>query len=590
MTDKAQPAREALVPSLRASIDPQPDHPAFRRDRLATWLIGLRWVAVIAMAVVVLYATQIGARVPAETGLVLWALVGFLGLFNAVLALLHAERATAPAAMTAQIGVDVAVLAVAIHLTGGLANPFSVFFVFHAIISALLLPAAWARRVAIGVGVFVTLLTALEATGALSPGCLLDAAHRCRAEDPAHLLGSGLAIAVLAIGCALIVITLVDQLERDRDQLANTTKTAAAEAERLAKARSELLVEQDKLQSIVNFMADAVVFAGPDGRVLLYNDAARKLWAETPEAARDLRVCHSNETWEALLEKLRDPKAFEVHPMLEVGDRRYEATFARVCDNNGDLRGAVMVARDVTERIAEQQSRMHRERMATIGRLAAVLAHELNNPLGAIALFSQHALKGIDPEEPLAEYLGTVLRNARLCEKIVRDLLAYARQRPAQRMDVDAEEVLADVHRTVKPHCDRSAIEVSKEIAEGFDEPIKGDPDQLRQVLVNLGLNAIDAMPDGGELCFSLKRAAEGGTVIEVRDTGTGISAEEQEKIFDAFYTTKAEGTGLGLAVASDVIGAHGGRIEVESTPGKGSTFSLLLPPAAAHPQPEDSA
>ncbi|MBI2186136.1 MAG: hypothetical protein HYU37_03300 [Acidobacteria bacterium] len=222
--------------------------------------------------------------------------------------------------------------------------------------------------------------------------------------------------------------------------------------------------------------------------------------------------------------------------------------------------------------------RMQEERMAVVGKLAAALAHELNNPLGAIALFAQHALESVRAQDPLHEHLGTVLRNAKLCKKIVRDLLEYARQRPPERREVLLAEIVADAERTLLPQAEDSGVTLRREDGADSRARVYGDPDQLRQVLVNLGLNAIEAMPDGGTLTFCLGRTEEGQLRIDVVDTGVGIPSAEQEWIFTAFHTTKPEGTGLGLTVARDLVAAHGGALAVTSAAGRGTTFTVVLP------------
>ena len=216
--------------------------------------------------------------------------------------------------------------------------------------------------------------------------------------------------------------------------------------------------------------------------------------------------------------------------------------------------------------------------MAVTGKLAAVLAHELNNPLAAIALFTQHALAENKPTDPLAEYLGTVLRNANLCKRIVRDFIEYARQGPPERRAVVLSDLLGDVMRTLEPQARRSAVTIRCEARGKRDTRVHGDPDQLRQVLLNLGLNAIEAMPDGGTLAFTLEPGPRASVRIGVVDTGVGIPPGDQETIFAAFHTTKPEGTGLGLTVARDIVAAHGGTIEVVSTPGRGTAFTVTIP------------
>jgi two-component system sensor histidine kinase FlrB len=337
------------------------------------------------------------------------------------------------------------------------------------------------------------------------------------------------------------------------------------------------MAEQGKLKLIVNCMNDAVIFAAPSGRVLLFNRAAAGMLAPRPGAADDVYVCHEPHVWDKLLAKLTDPGPSEVHPLLEIGGRQYEATYARVDGPHGGLYGAVMVARDVTERLQEQVTRMQEERMATVGKLAAALAHELNNPLGAIALFSQHALKGLEPTSRLAEHLGTVLRNADLCKKIVRDLLEYARQRPPQSKPFLLEDLLGDVRRTLAPYCAQAGIALETIVDPRLPRQAVGDPVQLRQLLVNLGLNAVEAMTAGGALTFRAS-GSDGVLRFAVEDTGPGVAAAERDRIFSAFYTTKSEGTGLGLAVARDIAEGHAGQLELDESHTAGARFVLSIP------------
>jgi len=209
-----------------------------------------------------------------------------------------------------------------------------------------------------------------------------------------------------------------------------------------------------------------------------------------------------------------------------------------------------------------------------------VLAHELNNPLGAIALFTQHALAETNPADALAEYLGTVLRNTNLCKRIVRDFIEHARQGPPERRAVVLLDLLGDVMRTLEPQARQSAVTIRCE-ARGRKRDVfsvHGDPDQLRQVLLNIGLNAIEAMPHGGTLVFTLKRGPRAAVQIGVVDSGAGIPPGDQERIFAAFQTTKPQGTGLGLTVARDIVAAHSGMIEVVSAPGRGTAFTVTIP------------
>lgn len=537
-----------VAPSLRTGLR---DGPAGEVEQmrvgLAGWLLGLRWLAVLMIVPVVTIATLEPGRLPVAAAFPLWAGVAALLIFNVAWTLAGPSRLATRRGFTLHIAFDAAFLVWTLHHSGGVANPFAGLFVLHAVITAIVLESRTARAVGGGLAGIVAIQTVVEATGLMRPVPL-------GAEtEPLDLAASGFGVLVSMIGCALIVSTLVRSFREERG----------------------------KLRSILECMADAVVYVSPDGAVQLRNRAAAQLWAGRP-AARDLRVCHATDVWERLLVKLANPGAHELHPVLEVGGRQHEASYARVRDEDGRLLGVVMVARDVTERLELQRTQLQEERLAVVGKLAAGLAHEINNPLGAIALYAQHAIRGVDPSSPLAEHLQVVLRNTHQCTRIVRDLLGYARSRPARRIPLDARRLvreIEDVARTLEPQAERSGVRMVVDEARP-EGTVVADPDQLRQVLLNLALNAIEAMPAGGEVRVRVGRTPE-GMAIEVSDDGPGMAPAELERIFSAFYTTKAEGTGLGLAVARDIVQAHRGDLSVRSEPGRGTTFQVCLPDMA---------
>ncbi|MBI3072926.1 MAG: PAS domain-containing protein [Deltaproteobacteria bacterium] len=577
------------VPSIeRASEDdalgkvrgPGPTH-----ESLVRWLLALRWVAVLVSALVVAIATVVSRRVDANSIPALWAGVAALVGFNIALRVVGARRLASPRAIVLQLASDVAILGWFLHHAGGMTNPFAGFFVLHAAVAGIALDPRLARRVGVGIAGFVLAVTAVESSGLAAPGCLLDARGACAGRGDWSLqLAAGFAVALIVIAGGYVVRALVRVLHAEHARLVQATETLTSQAVELERARVAIHEERQNLQAIIDCMADAVLFVEPNSNVRFYNQAAVRLWPGGAPEKGVLTACHRPEKWAEMREKLMAPRDFEFHPVFELGGRTFEASYARVCDADGALRGVVMVARDVTERVAAQKVRMQQEKMAVVGKMAAGLAHELNNPLGAIALFAQHALKQVDAAHPLAEHLETVLRNANLCKRTLRELLEYARQRTPERRAVDLGELVADVIRTLEPKAREASVVMARE----GDEEVgtMGDADQLRQVLVNLGLNAIEAMPKGGALTFRVLRGANAGTRVEVVDTGTGISDENRDQVFSAFFTTKAEGTGLGLAIVQDIIVAHGGTISFLTRPKEGTTFVIELPGVAPRVAP----
>lgn len=230
----------------------------------------------------------------------------------------------------------------------------------------------------------------------------------------------------------------------------------------------------------------------------------------------------------------------------------------------------------------------HADRLATIGQLAAGVGHELNEPLANILGFAQ--LLRRDPALPASahEDLEKIIAAALHAREVIRKLLLFARQTPQQRGQVYLNQLVHDGLYFLEARCKKQGVELVRELADGLPA-ITADPALLTQVLVNLVVNAIQAMPDGGRLTVRT-RPEPGYVVLAIEDTGVGMSADVLRRIFDPFFTTKdvGEGTGLGLSVAHGIISAHGGRIDVRSAPGQGSCFEVRLPlqpPAGGEPE-----
>ncbi|MBC8429622.1 MAG: histidine kinase [Dehalococcoidia bacterium] len=231
---------------------------------------------------------------------------------------------------------------------------------------------------------------------------------------------------------------------------------------------------------------------------------------------------------------------------------------------------------------AIQRDLIQMEKLTSLGQLAASIAHEVNNPIAGVLVYTQLLTKKLTadtlPKEKALDYLSRMESELARSSRLIRNLLDFARQtKPALRL-VNINVVIDQALSLVAHSAQMQHVEVIKNLSPTLPE-VMADPDQLQQVCTNLMLNAIQAMPEGGTLTLHTSADSKGQVKIEVQDTGIGISQENLQKLFTPFFTTKKEvkGVGLGLAVSYGIIQRHQGRIEVDSEEGKGTTFAIYL-------------
>jgi two-component system sensor histidine kinase HydH len=240
------------------------------------------------------------------------------------------------------------------------------------------------------------------------------------------------------------------------------------------------------------------------------------------------------------------------------------------------------------ERSTQQLSEVYRElqesfeqikradRLSAIGQLAASLAHEIRNPLASIEGAAGILKENSSTAEIREEFLGIIIKECRRLNRLLTNLLEFARPRRPEYQGVEVARLVDSVLVLVGHLADKTGITLRSTSASELPL-LQCDPEQLKQVLLNLLINAIQAMPDGGEVEVISARC-DSHISIQIRDQGRGIQAEDLEKIFDPFFTTKESGTGLGLSVAHQIISHHGGAIKVERNSDRGMTFTVLLP------------
>jgi len=408
----------------------------------------------------------------------------------------------------------------------------------------------------------------------------------------------GRAIAVMALG----------RKETDEpfnsEDLALLTAVAAQVATAIENGRlyRELHLKAEELgrmrefnENILESLDDGLVVFDVDERIVRWNRALEEFYGVTRDAAigRALGEVFDMPFVEALRAARREhPDGATLYraPISSrmAGDTRLlvNATEVPLQNLSASLLpvvGHILLIEDITDRVRLEEQLQISEKMASIGLLAAGVAHEVNTPLTGISSFTQMLLDGADPKDPKTALLEKIERQTFRAAKIVNGLLNLSRPGTSSndRIDVDLNAVIGDVFALLEHQFEVGKIKVRRELAEG-QLVVLGIEHQLQQVFLNLFLNARDAMPRGGWLTVTT-RGDGGRAVVEISDTGSGIPPEQLARIYDPFFTTKAigRGTGLGLSITYGIVREHEGTIRCDSVVNQGTRFTLALPLAA---------
>jgi two-component system nitrogen regulation sensor histidine kinase GlnL len=348
--------------------------------------------------------------------------------------------------------------------------------------------------------------------------------------------------------------------------------------------------------NIIDSVGDGVMALDPAGRIILMNPAAEELSGLSHRMAEGVAFSDIFRGEALLLELVAKATAtgMSVSDHENILLRRsghpspVSVTVSPLLDRSGANLGMIVVLRDLTSIRELEEAVRHADRLSGIGTLAAGLAHEIKNPLGGIKGAAQLMGQEIDPGSDLHDYLRVMLKETERVNHIVEELLHLATPRKLRLEAVNPHKVLDDIILLQKE------VARSKHIAlrTDFDPsipPILADEELLTQLFLNLIKNALEAVGSNGEVRvtsrvvaeYRMNQKGEGRSrmvSIEVRDTGPGIGREQLEQLFTPFFTTKSGGTGLGLAICQKIVAEHRGMIKVDSEPGCGTAFAVLLP------------
>jgi PAS domain S-box-containing protein len=345
------------------------------------------------------------------------------------------------------------------------------------------------------------------------------------------------------------------------------------------------------LASTFNAISDAIFVTDAAGRITQANDAVLRLFNRAPDDVIG-DACHSmlDESQGCPHPQMsEDEGVIEVETLNRARDRALNLRVSRVNDPESASLGFIHVIRDVTrERIIERHL-IQAERMSLAGQMVSAVAHEVATPLSVVANIAEMLQLDAEPDSRLAVDLGKIVTQARRVTEMMRSLLNFVRQAPAQYAPVDLVQLARETLDLMSYELRKARVE-GQFIADPVAPPVWGDRGQLQQVLLNLLANALQAMKDGGRITIRIRagesqRGEPNAVALIVEDTGPGIAPEALGKIFDFFFTTRvgAGGAGLGLAIVKQIVEGHHGRITAENMSGGGARFTVTLP--AAFPQ-----
>ncbi len=370
----------------------------------------------------------------------------------------------------------------------------------------------------------------------------------------------------------------------------------------LSADRSQMAGQVAHLESAVDHLEDAVAMVSPTGALLFANPAARALF---PKASIGMALGDLMAADHPLLKLFEQTLANRqsqgpISAAFESGERLILGN--PVNDAAGVLVGIMLIVRNLEYLSQVQSTIRYSRKLAALGRLSAGVAHEVKNPLNAmmihLELLRQEfaamarnadpaprggavatvAATGMRPQTTALQHVEVIAREIRRLDEVVQGFLKFTRPEDLKLQPVHLPALLQEIIPILQPEADRSRVTVSVQCPDALN--VNGDPAMLKQAFLNLGLNACQAMPNGGTLRIRGERTRGHRVAIEFADTGIGISQEDVQRIFNLYFTTKASGSGIGLSMVYRTVQMHDGEIEVQSTPGAGTTFRVLLPEA----------
>lgn len=412
-------------------------------------------------------------------------------------------------------------------------------------------------------------------------------------------------VAVTTLGvvlCIFLSFIVARQLTKDVDTIKNGLKRMQHD---MSKPIRQLDGEMGEIVSAVNDMsrallnarslnenilwsiADGVITVDVDGIVTSINPAGRDIIGVSPEdvVGRPYKDLFNEEANFAslLMDTIRSGKenaAISIDVPFRNRTLHVSVSTSLLKDGIGNVIGGVAIFKDISETRRLQKQVMRADRLAALGELVAGIAHDIRNPLTSIRGFVQYLQRSGDARD-WQEYAPLIIREVDGLNRIIGNLLEFAKPYPLQYTSVRVNDLITEMLLLIKNRAAKQDIKIELELDPTLP-PIEADGEQLKQVLLNLFINACQAIPGRGRITVATSMSPERRLIIAVADNGVGIAPENLDKVFDPFYSTKPAGTGLGLAVVQRIIAGHGGEIDITSDAGTQTVVTVRLPVSRA--------
>lgn len=454
-----------------------------------------------------------------------------------------------------------------------------------------------------GLAVLVSILVTMLSLRALRPvRKLVEAAQHISRGD------FGQQVAYQASDELGLLVSEFNRMARSLSQREEDSQRHRREMERinLKLRQSGLDLQLMKLynENIIRSIPAGIVVLDPQGVVTTINPTACRLWNLDPDRdiglpLKQLAIAASLadivSDWEQILQgrgdRLYEALQFSVDSPDRSGRRTLlvDLNVTALVGTDGNAQGVLLVGEDVTEKVRTKQALIQSERLATIGRMSAMVAHEIRNPLSSIGLNTELLQEEIAEHLPTnseeaATLLKSIAREVDRLTEVTDEYLRFARLPKPQLVTEQLPAIIDELLQFIAEELREAGIKLHDRLQADLP-PVKADANQLRQAFLNLLRNSLESMPQGGQLTIS-SEAADGVVRLRISDTGRGIDPDSLDHIFDPFFSTRENGTGLGLSLTQQIVSEHGGNISCESHPGQGTAFVIELPVATNQPSP----